>query len=152
MISKKWVPTVWFALTLVMISILLMAWPPLPTQAGPELPPRATPTRTPRADDDDRDEKPIGAYIEVRGQGVPDGVWAVVQWQDSAGGWHDVEGWQDTLNKGQMWWVAQRDFGKGPFRWAIYQGQGGELLATSESFYLPGSANELVRVEVSLIP
>ncbi len=153
MIFKKYTPVFSLALALAMIGFMLLAWTPLPTQAGPELPPRATPTPTPRPDDDDRDEKPIGAYIELWAQGVPDGVWAVVQWQDSAGGWHDVEGWQGSLVEGQKkWWVAQRDFGRGPFRWAIYQDQGGELLAASESFYLPGSANELVRVEVSLVP
>lgn len=152
MISKKFVPAVWLVFALAVFGLMLLAWTPLPTQAGPDLPSRATPTSTPR-DDDDKDEKPIGAYIELQPQGTPDGVWTVVQWQDSTGGWQGVGGWQGPLDKGRKkWWVSQRDFGRGPFRWATYQDQGGELLAVSESFYLPDTANELVRVEVSLVP
>jgi len=156
MIFKKYVPAVWLVLALAMIGLMLLAWTPLPTQAGPDLPSRATPTSIPHADDDDKDEKdekPIGAYIELQPQGTPDGVWTVVQWQDSTGGWQDVGGWQGPLDEGRKkWWVSQRDFGRGLFRWAIYQDQGGELLAVSESFHLPDTANELVRIEVSLVP
>ncbi len=153
MIFKKYTPVFWLALALAMFVLMLLAWMPPPTQAGPQLPSRATPTSIPRPDDDDKDEKPIGAYIELQPQGAPDGMWTVVQWQNSAGGWHDVEGWQGPLNEGRKkWWVAQHDFGRGPFRWAIYQDQGGDRLAVSESFYLPDTANELVRVEVSLVP
>ena len=52
----------------------------------------------------------------------------------------------------KLWWVAEADFGKGPFRWAVYQGRGGKLLAQSESFYLPQFAGETVRIEISLVP
>ena len=153
MVFKKYVPAVWFVLALVMIGLMLLAWTPLPTQAGPELPSRATPISISPADNEDKDEKPIGAYIELQPQGNRDGVWTVVQWQDSTGGWQDVEGWQGPVHGGvKKWWVSQVDFDKGPFRWAVYQGQEGELLATSTPFYLPGTANELVRVEVLIIP
>jgi hypothetical protein len=113
---------------------------------------RATPTPVSRASaarsDNDRDDKPISAYLGLQMQAAPDGVWTVVQWQDSAGGWHDIEGWRGTLDGGQkIWWVAQRDFGTGPFRWVIYEGQGGRLLATSESFYLPASAEQRFWIE-----
>jgi hypothetical protein len=153
MVPEKYVSASWIAITGVMISLLLLlAWAPLPTQAGPELPPRATPTPTPRAGDDRDRQQPIGAFLQLHVQGAPDGVWAVVQWQDSAENWHDVEGWRGTLDAGQKtWWVAQRDFGKGPFRWAVYQGQGGELLATSNVFNLPSFAEEVKRVELSIV-
>ena len=49
-----------------------------------------------------------------------------------------------------MWWLAPDLFGKGPFRWLVYQGEGGKLLATSDSFYLPDAAREKLWVEVSL--
>jgi len=112
-----------------------------------------TPTRPPD-DDDDKDDKPTGAHIVLQVQSAPVGVWTVVQWQDSAGGWHDIEGWQGTLDGGaqKVWWVAAKDFGTGPFRWLVYQGQGGKLLAQSEPFYLPYSAGETVEIEVSLVP
>ena len=38
----------------------------------------------------------MGTYLELQILGVLDEVRAVVQWQDSAGEWHDVEGWQNT--------------------------------------------------------
>jgi hypothetical protein len=70
-----------------------------------------------------------------------------------AGGWHDIEGWQGTLDEGDQkkWWLAPNLFGKGPFRWLVYQStERDELLATSESFYLPDFAGKKVWVEVSL--
>ncbi len=145
----------WLALTLTLISVLLLAWPPpLPTQAGLGLPPRETPIPSrPPGDDDDRDDKPVGAHIVLLVPSAPAGVWTIVQWQDSAGGWHDIEGWQGTLDEGdqKMWWLAPNLFGKGPFLWLVYQRpKGDKLLATSDSFYLPDAAGKKVWVEVSL--
>lgn len=90
--------------------------------------------------------------IELHVTAAQTGLWTVVQWQDNLGDWHDVEGWQGTLDEGdvKVWWVARADLGKGPFRWLVTQG--GELVATSEAFYLPGSAGETTRVSVSLAP
>jgi len=91
-------------------------------------------------------------------------LWTVVQWQDHSGDWHDVEEWQGTLDevnndkdKGmyegeKVWWAAKADFDKGPFRWVVYRGRGGKLLAQSESFYLPHFTGETVRVEVLIVP
>jgi hypothetical protein len=78
----------------------------------------------------------------------------MVQWQDQAGNWHDVEGWQGTLetNHTKRWWVAARDFGKGSFRWVVAGSRGGRLLAGSVSFDLPDEAYEVVRVQVVLNP
>jgi hypothetical protein len=79
-----------------------------------------------------------------------------VQWQDTGGRWHDVEGWQGTLDDvalgvgNKLWWVAQSDLGTGPFRWIVRRGFGGDLLAESEPFYLPGTAGETLQVELSL--
>jgi len=70
-------------------------------------------------------------------------LWTTVQWQDAQGQWHDVEGWQGTLDEVQngvgkkVWWVAEKDLGAGPFRWTVYRREGGEQLAESEPFYLP---------------
>jgi hypothetical protein len=88
-------------------------------------------------------------------------LWTVVQWQDPHTGiWHDVGGWQGTPDGVEVedgtvigqktWWVAEEDFGSGPFRWVVYRGQGGTRLATSEPFDLPGFNREVVQVEVSL--
>ena len=137
----------------ILISVLLLAWPSSLTHAGPGLPPRETPTPTRPSGDDDDDGKPAGAHIVLQVQSAPVGVWTIVQWQDSAGGWHDIKGWQGMLDEGgqKVWWVAAKDFGTGPFRWLVYQSQGGKLLAQSELFYLPHSAGETVKIEVSLV-
>jgi hypothetical protein len=65
------------------------------------------------------------------------GAWSVVQWQDINGDWQDVDGWRGTLDgSGQRrWWVAAKDFGSGPFRWAV-----GE--AVSAPFNLPAVGAE----------
>jgi hypothetical protein len=148
MMYSKHFGTLWLASIVTVFSLLALASPPAPTYA---LPVRDTPTPT-RARERDRDSKPVGAHIELHAPGSPAGAWAVVQWQDSAGGWHDVEGWQGTLGEGgnQRWWVAARDFGKGPFRWVVSQGQGGPALGVSQPFNLPGEANQVVPVTVSL--
>jgi hypothetical protein len=94
----------------------------------------------------------VSGAIELIVESTPPGLWTVVQWQDALGGWHDVEGWQGVLDESNIktWWVDRADFGQGPFRWAV--AWGGELLATSELFYLPRSAGEVVRVQVTLEP
>ncbi|MCC6166764.1 MAG: hypothetical protein IT329_06000 [Caldilineaceae bacterium] len=67
------------------------------------------------------------------------------------------------MRGGAGWWVEEKDFGKGPFRWALYpsggpivaQGNGrflyrGEkqILAVSQSFFLPTRAGSAVGVAV----
>jgi len=73
-------------------------------------------------------------------------AWSVVQWQDFAGGWHDVEGWRGSLGQAgtRRWWVAPSDFGTGPFRWVVTQGPGGAILWSSEPFSLPSVENGVV--------
>lgn len=142
----------WLAIALALIGVLVLAWP-LPTQAGPGLPPRKPPPAAqPPGDDDDKDPTPDGAHIVLQVPSAPAGVWTIVQWQDTAGGWHDIAGWSGALDDStqKTWWLAPNLFGKGPFRWLVYQGERGKLLATSDPFYLPGSAREKLRVEVSL--
>ena len=142
----------------VVCTLLVVALLPLLAQAAPPaLPPRPKPpqlpTPTPRPSKSPSG-KPAGAFIELHVRSTRTGLWAVVQWEDDAGGWHDVEGWRGTLDEGnkKVWWVSKADFDKGPFCWVVYQGERGELLAESESFYLPHYDNETVLVEVALVP
>jgi hypothetical protein len=85
----------------------------------------------------------------------------MVQWQDEKGQWHDVNGWRGELDEAEVgadgqavgvkaWWVAEEDLDKGPFRWQIYQSQGGRLLATSDPFDLPEKARQQIVVEIPL--
>ena len=130
-----------------------------------DLPPRATPTPIPI-------EAPAapsapGNWIELRVQfpstwpwnTLPwNQVWTVVQWQDAADNWHTVEGWQGALDEMvktegvKAWWVGRSDWGKGPFRWLVYERLGGRLLAQSAPFKLPSAQDQKVKVEVSLAP
>lgn len=126
-----------------------LLWPPLPTQAGATLPPRENPT--PQQDDDDDDDSgPVGAHIQLQMETAPAGAWGVVQWLGDDGNWHDVEGWQGPAPANSRWWVAAKDFNTGPFRWAVKNGPGGELIGTSEPFTLPQFPNETRLVTVSL--
>lgn len=125
----------------------LVAWPVLPVQAGPTLPPRNVPA--PNNDDDhDGGSSPLLAFIELHAPAAAAGSWSVVQWQDSAGNWHDVEGWRGLLESGyQRWTVEAKDFNTGLFRWQVRQGgPDGPVLDTSEPFNLPAGAYELVSV------
>ncbi len=120
--------------------------------AGAALPPRPEPTSTPISQGTTED----GGYIELLYGGLPvgpNGVWTIVQWQDpETEKWHDVEGWQGTmeLDGTQRWWVAPEDLGKGPFRWRVYDEKGGKLLETSETFDLPSDANQYVVIIVAV--
>ncbi|MBN1218525.1 MAG: hypothetical protein JXM69_06345 [Anaerolineae bacterium] len=137
----------------------LLAWAALPApvvEAG--LPVRETPTpipAPPASGGDKKDNKPLGAWIEVQVSSAPAGAWSAVQWHSpsdgrSAGGWENVAGWQGPLPQNTRWWVAEKDFGDGPFRWVVTRGPGGAELGASQPFNLPGGANETVRVTVLL--
>ena len=102
-------------------------------QAGSGLPGRDSP---PQEKSKDKDRSPAGAHIELLAPEFP-GAWSAVQWQDPAGNWHVVEGWQGSLDErgGVRWWVAAKDFGTGPFRWVV--GDSITTVTVSEPFNLP---------------
>ena len=149
------------SLSLTLITLLFgLAWPVLPSQAGPTLPPVDPPTPIPDpggnpsgggGENDDTSEDRGGlliAFIEL--QANSGGTWSVVQWQDSAGNWHDVEGWRGALptNGTQRWAVEAKDFNTGPFRWVVTDSQGGSALGMSDAFNLPAGANETLHIKV----
>ncbi len=145
------------------LTALALAPPPPPTP-----PPPATATPKPTSVPQPSQARPAaGATIELLVQPTSETVWqtyfwqdlwTVVQWWGLLGIWYDVTGWQGNLNQivdgaGQKtWWVDETNFSKGPFRWALYQNQGGPLLSTSESFHLPDSSGDKVTVEIELGP
>ena len=121
------------------LAFALVAIFTVPTRA--DLPPRPTPTpiSVPKS------TAPQGAHIVLQTQA---GVWSVVQWQDVNGDWHNVDGWRGTVTDGTVeWWVAQKDFGTGPFRWAVYQSAGdSEPVSVSEAFTLPDAVNQRLQI------
>jgi hypothetical protein len=72
----------------------------------------------------------------------------IVQWQNEAGDWFDVAGWQGELNeqKQVVWWVAPQHLGQSPFRWLIFR-ENNQVL-TSPSFTLPTSGGQIIRLQV----
>jgi hypothetical protein len=119
----------------------------------PGLPPRPTvPTPTPAS----KSKSVTGAGIELWVTSSTSPLYAVVQWQDGLGEWHDVEGWRGRVEDGHVLWFVSKDhFGQGPFRWLLYQdaaAPAASALATSESFDLPDKPNMVVRVRVTAEP
>ena len=144
---------------LAVIGLLLIG---LAQPALADLPPRTTPTPIPT---EAFAPSAPGNWIELRVQFPStwpwakspwNQVWTVVQWQDAAGNWYTVEGWQGTLDEiiktegVKAWWVSRSDWGKGPFRWVVYRTPGGAWLGTSQSFNLPGYDGATVKVEMML--
>jgi hypothetical protein len=145
-------------LAISLIALLIwLGWGPLSSQAAP--PPREpTPTPStahvpPHSDQDHQPATPLYAQLELEVQNASPGLWTVVQWQDEAGYWHDVEGWQGTLDEGytKKWVVAAKDLGTGPFRWTVYQASGREAVS-SEPFMLPSEPYTVLRIKVVLTP
>ena len=130
---------------------LLLALVPSGVQAGPPALPPRPPLPSGGGGGSDADSL-TRAIIELTVSDAPAGAWTVVQWQDSAGGWHDVEGWRGMLDESdtKQWCVAPRDFGTGPFQWVIAQGIEGTQLAVSEPFTLPASSNQTLQISLSL--
>ncbi len=148
--------------------------PTLTPTPAPTIQPTPNPTPQPV-----NEEGLIGAYIKLRAQFPQDWpwdkvhwqeLWTIVEWQDEAdwnnpgGDWHNVETWQGSLDTVEIttdgrvfgektWWVAERDFGDGLFRWPVYldsQNSDEQPLVTSETFDLPHVAGEIVIVDVLL--
>ncbi|MCA9924742.1 MAG: hypothetical protein KC419_00340 [Anaerolineales bacterium] len=131
------------ALPLILLPLLFAVFSPQATTAA--LPPR--PTVEPAK------AKLPGALIQLQIEGAAlgsEGVWTVVQWVDTFGVWHNVDGWQGTveLDGTQTWWFAEEYLGAGPFRWQVFSTEGGDLLETSDEFNLPDMSGYMLIVPV----
>ncbi len=135
---------VWLIGNATATSLVFAALPPRPT---PEPPPPVPPA----------DTNPYGGWMEldVAAQSAT-GLASVVQWQDSAGTWHDIEGWRgafDTSAGGvstKKWWYDQWILGQGPFRWIVYRGDTGQNVGESKPFSLPTVPRLTLVVDVPL--
>lgn len=93
-----------------------------------------------------------GAFIELWVEPLRPDLWTRIQWQDAFGDWHDVEGWQGSLNSDErgLWYVGPEHLGVGPFRWLVYERPDGQLLAASLPFNLPAQNGEVLQVTMDL--
>lgn len=144
-----------FPALVLVTGLLLWAFWPLAAQGAPlGLPPRPAPMDTPQPGS----APPLAGYIELHVPFARLGMRTVVQWQDGLGHWHDVEGWRvdlDGTSGGvgvKKWGVEPKDFNTGPFRWVVYDADGGVVLGTSQRFRLPPNFGHLVTVEASRVP
>ena len=152
------------AMGVLLVGIWILSLPLVAAAPPPPLPP-PLPTSAPQP----TSPPPTGGFIELQVQFPQTWPWAdvhwqelwvVVQWQDDRGLWHDVEGWQGTLEDVTLeegvvfgykrWWVANTELAKGPFRWQAYREREGASLGVSEPFHLPDATGKTVQVEVSV--
>jgi len=124
---------------------------PAPVMATPAPAASAAPSTTGARQFTDNGSSVMGypdsttAAISAYFMGLPADSWIAVQWGDGLGNWTTVTGWEGTADSvdattGQLfqqWVVEQPNFGQGPFRWAVFDHQGGTLLGYSASFSLP---------------
>ena len=141
--------------SVIIVSVMLIgaAIVPMSVAAGPmALPPRPTPV--PTATSVPQVNPAPGSAIRLQADTVSINFWTVVEWQDATGNWHPVEGWQGTLESDhtKTWWVAERDRGKGPFRWVIYTRHGGQRWGNSQAFHLPTANHQIIQVSVAATP
>lgn len=88
------------------------------------------------------------AHIELHG--VPIGAYTVVQWYDSYGVWHDVEGWRTKATSDSVKWsVEEKDFTHGPFRWLVYYNDG-TIIGESSAFMLPHREHDVKSLDLQI--
>lgn len=114
--------------------------PPVPTPPTPEVPEETV-----------KVVKINGARIALYIEEVPSNVWTLMQWQDYAGEWHTIQGWQGTpdFDGQKIWWLPEELKGKGPFRWIVTDGEGGRWRGISEPFYLPDVTGTTKEIRVN---
>ena len=136
---KPYHKLVFVALTMTLALALLpsIVWADLPTR------PEDAPTPPPQP-------SKAGAGIALSVTGAAEPCFAVVQWQDGLGAWHDVDGWRGQVEGGYVLWFVSADLlGAGPFRWQVYTTEG-ETLGSSEPFDMPLYKGTIVRVIIEL--
>jgi len=134
----------------IFVAVLLLVAPAAALPPRPPRPPHVTPTATAQPAVN-ASTVVDGGFIRLTVSAPRTGLQAVVQWEDGNGNWHNVSGWQNTVSQPSVkWWVSPADFGKGPFRWIVYEDTPSNVIATSETFFLPASEEHIVDVFVSL--
>lgn len=134
-----------------------LASKPVSGQVGPPPRPTVTPrptatdVPTPAATSKPKPQKPPVAVLLLEVQPAQTGLASVVQWQDFQEDWHDVDGWRGVVSDGQtIWWVEEKDWGTGPFRWLVYEEESESVVAESSPFDLPIDKSEPKVIQIVL--
>ncbi len=128
----------------IIVTFLVLATLPTLTLAEWPTRPEGEPTPTPRP-------TKVGAGIELFITGAVEPYYAIVQWQDGLGDWHDIDGWRGKVSDNHvLWYIAKRTFGTGPYRWVVYDDTG--VLGSSEPFDMPNSTGQVAKVSVAIEP
>ncbi len=145
----------------------------LPPRGTPPVEPVATATPAPTAEPEQKEETESppndGARLQLHLMFSDNRVWDSLDWRSlwtevewtNGDNWYVVEGWRGKLDGieqteqgdwfGQReWWVSSKDLNTGPFRWVIYQQEGGDILTTSDSFNLPAQRGETTVVNETI--
>jgi hypothetical protein len=137
-----------FKKLVLLLGLLLttILWFALASPVVAELPPR------PPIEPKHEQPQPQGAAIRLWIENSAPSLWTEIQWQDTQGNWHKVDGWRGTLDDDntKQWWVGPEIFAAGPFRWLVYDTEGGTLVASSLEFYLPVTNRQLIDILLTL--
>lgn len=177
--KRKRVDIQWLVLALAGSALINLVMLPMFATADP-LPPRGTPTPPaapaptltpePTAEVESKASSPVdGARLQLHvryGESwdwdsmVWQDLWTEVEWTDGEN-WFPVGGWRGNLESIEQmepgdwvslreWWVRNKDLDTGPFRWVVYQGEGGEKLATSDPFRLSAQSGETMVINLTV--
>jgi hypothetical protein len=129
----------------------------------PDRPPTATPVGVPGSGDDSTatpapqvvqgNAHVEGGFICLQLSGGKPGLWTEVQWLAGDGNWYNVDGWRGNVlpDNSVVWYVGVENIGATAwFRWSIFDREGGQLLATSDAFKLPGATMQTITVPLAL--
>lgn len=137
----KLIPFLMLVLTAVLTAQLFLLSTPAPVTA---LPPRPTATAVPPPV-----VPGVNLHLHVDGA-VPTNNWTIVQWQDAAGQWHTVAGWQGELEADgtKTWWAGEELLGSGPFRWLVLADD--VIIGQSSAFVLPTQPGSALQILIAL--
>lgn len=127
--------------------------PDRPPTVTPVVDPIIDPTATPVPQVVQDNANTNGGFIRLQIDGAKSGIWTEVQWLAGDGNWYTVDGWRGQLlaDSTVVWYVSPELLGAGAwFRWRVFDGEGGQLLTTSDAFKLPGASMQTVAVSLSM--
>ncbi|MCB8966751.1 MAG: hypothetical protein R3E31_29535 [Chloroflexota bacterium] len=129
----------------------------------PDRPPTATPVASP-VPGEEPTATPIpqvvqenvhvaGGFIHLQVDGGKTNMWTEVQWLAGDGNWYTVDGWRGNVlpDNSVVWYVGTDQIGATAwFRWNLFDYEGGQLLATSDAFKLPGATMQTITVPLAV--